>query len=250
MWAGTHFPVIEQFLKENEFDILCFQEVSGPRRQGNVDTQIDSYKELKRILGKTHTGIFIKTNRYNPYPEISYEGNATFFKKEFRFIAQDILWLNRADKPFPQTLRSYEKTGRAALHITLATETDTFHIVNAHLAWAKTPTEQPHQRKQNLLLITYMRKLKKPWILTGDFNISPENQTIRDLEVYGQNLTKKYDVKNTIDQALHVSWEKIQPGFPIDYIFVSPDVQVDSFAVLENVHMSDHIGLSATLEIL
>lgn len=101
----------------------------------------------------------------------------------------------------------------------------------------------------NKNLITYIASLQKPWILAGDLNLAPYQPSVVALEKYGQNLTKVYRVKNTIDPTLHTRWEIFAPGEAIDYIFVSPDVQVKHFEVLHNVHMSDHFGLSAELSL-
>src|SRR5258706_15408654 len=85
MWAGTHFPVIKDFLEKNDFDILCFQEVAGKDTHGgNVHSTLDSYEELIKILGSTHDGVQVKTDIFTSNPETSYQGNAIFFKKSFQ----------------------------------------------------------------------------------------------------------------------------------------------------------------------
>lgn len=248
IWAGTHFSAIKTFLNENDFDILCFQEVSGPRDSGNVHVSINTFDELQQILGSTHNARLVKSGSFMPNPPVSYEGNAIFYKKTFSLLEEHVIWLNRHEDPFPQD-GNLQTLGRTGLTVTLSHNNQTFHIVTAHLAWAPTNKEQPHQRQQNLKLIEFIKQLKYPWTLTGDFNISPENQTILDLEKLGRNLIKENHIENTIDAVNHVSWEKIKPGFPVDYIFVSKDIEVKEFGVLKDVHLSDHLGITATLNI-
>ncbi|HEX7042879.1 MAG TPA: endonuclease/exonuclease/phosphatase family protein [Patescibacteria group bacterium] len=248
IWAGSRFPALKKFLKENDFDILCFQEVSGPRDSGNVHVEFDSFDALEKILGKTHNSRLVKSNIFAADPNNQYEANAIFYKNALQLISEDILWLNKRDTPFPQN-GPLEELGRSALLLTLSKNSKEFLVINAHLAWAQTSIEQPHQRAQNLKLVEKIKDLNKPWILTGDFNISPENQTILDLEKLGKNLTKEVGVYNTIDPTVHTAWEKIKPGFPVDYIFVSPDIKVNRFEILENIHMSDHFGLTVTIEL-
>lgn len=250
MWAGTHFPAVETFLQENDFDILCFQEVAGiGTKHGNVDSKKDYFEELKKILQINHNGELTISQYAQSNPVTGYFGNAIFYKKKFTLQKEHVLTLHKRTTSFPTDAKTFEEVGRDVLHLTLAFENKSLNILTGHLAWATTKEEQPHQIQQNLLLIEYMKKVDKPWILTGDFNIRPDQPSILELEKYGRDLTKEYQVKNTIDPVNHMRWNSMKPGFPIDYIFVSPDVQVDSFQVLENVHMSDHYGLTAILEI-
>lgn len=253
MWAGTHLSKIKDFIASNDFDILCFQEVSGIGAvQGNIMSTRegylqDSFLELQKTL-KEYTGELAIAQYMESNPKKAYFGIAIFYKKGFVLTGKNIITLFKRTTPFPSNATSFEDVGRNALHVLLKKDGKTVNVITGHLAWAQTKFEEPHQRKQNLKLIQYMEKIKTPWILTGDFNINPEEQSILDLEKLGRNLGKEYGIENTID-PMHRAWEKIKPGFVIDYIFVSPDVKVDDFQVLNNVHMSDHLGLTATLEV-
>lgn len=250
MWAGTHFPVIKDFLEKNDFDILCFQEVAGPNvHVGNAHSTEDQYKKLGEVLGATHNNVFHSYITFTSDPINSFEGNAIFFKKNISLLSKKEMFLYKGPDPYPSDVTSVEDMTRAAHSVTLSKDGKEFDVVTAHLAWARTHIEQPHQRKQNLKFIEYIRSLGNPWILAGDFNISPENQTILDLEKIGRDLTEEYHVENTIDGVNHVSWDRIKPGFPVDYIFVSPEIGVKDFKVLNEVHMSDHYGLEAEVEI-
>lgn len=253
MWAGTQLSKIQEFIAQNDFDILCLQEVSGIGAiQGNITAtregyMKDSFTELQQTLRQTHHGQLAIAQYMASDPKRAYFGNAILYKKDFLLKDQHILPLFSHSTPFPTEATSYEEVGRNVLHLTLEKDGKTINVVSAHLAWAKTKEEQPHQREQNKKLIAYMQQLATPWVLTGDFNIDPNQQSIVDLEALGKDLTKTYNIPNTIDPTFHRNWEKIKPGFPIDYIFVSPDVQVNDFRVLENIHLSDHLGLTATL---
>lgn len=254
MWAGTHFSAIKDFLEKNDFDILCFQEVAGVgAASGNILSsreffRQDCFQQLQRALGDGYAGELSISQYLASNPKTAYFGNAIFYKKSLTLLGKDILWLHKNNIPFSTETAGIEDIGRNALHLTLQNGTKSFHIVCTHLAWAPTKFEQPHQREQNLKLIEYIKALSKPWILTGDFNIAPSEQSILDLKKSGHDLTEEYGVNNTID-PMHRSWEKIKPGFPIDYIFVSPNIKVENFEVLENVHMSDHFGLTAIIRI-
>lgn len=250
MWGGTHFPVIQKFLEQNFFDILCFQEVTGPHTHcGNVHSEENQLEKLQKLLGKTHRGEIFTDVTFTSNPQQSFEGNAIFYKKDFFLVDKKEIVLYKGINPFPSNATSFEEMPRSALCLTLSIENKLCDIFSTHLAWAQTSTEHPHQRQQNLTLINEVSTRKNPWILTGDFNISPENQTILDLEKYGHDLIKEYHVENTIDEVNHNAWDRITPGFSVDYIFVSPDIHVVDFKALTNIHMSDHYGLVAEVEL-
>lgn len=248
--AGTYLSKIETFLSQHDFDILCFQEVAGPHsHSGNFHSEEDQFLRLKTFLETMYDGQLSIATRFSSDPLLSYDGNAIFYKKDFELLRSTTLTLHTGIQPFPSDAKSYEQQGRNALHLTLQKDRKTVEVVTAHLAWAPTQYEQPHQRKQNVQLIEYVKHLPHPFILTGDFNISANEQTILDLERYGQNLIKISKVKNTIDPQTHRAWDKIKPGFPVDYIFVSNDVKVNSFEALEEAHLSDHFGLMTEIQV-
>jgi len=249
MWAGTHFPAIQDFLEKNDFDILCFQEVCGPHTiVGNIRSESDCFEKLQHVLGATHEGILTKASTFTSSPE-AYDGNAIFYKKNFTLKEQQTIWINKRNTPFPSNAKSYEEVGRNALHAVLEKEGKTINVISAHLPWGTTKKEEPHQTRWNKTLASYLPMLSYPWILTGDLNLAPDQLSIISLEQYGRNLTKEYGVTNTIDPTLHRRWEDFAPGEAIDYIFVSPDIKVVDFRVLDTVHLSDHFGLTTTIEV-
>lgn len=249
MWAGTYFAAIENFLKEHDFDILCFQEVCGPQTYvGNIRCEIDCFEKLQDLLQATHNGILTKASTFTS-SQNAYDGNAIFYKKGFTLKNQDVIWINKRTIPFPSDAKSFGGVGRNGLSLELEREGKTVYIVTAHLPWGTTKKEESHQTELNKRFSAYIQSLNQSWILTGDLNLAPDQPSIIALEQYGHNLTKEFGVKNTIDPTFHKRWNDFDPGEAIDYIFVSPDVHVENFQVLDKVHMSDHLGLTAEIEI-
>ena len=253
MWAGSRFAELKDFLSHNDFDILCFEEVAGVGAAGgNILSSRDFFTkdcfvELQSVLGEGYASELAIAQYMASNPATAYFGNAIFYKKEFSLLQKDVLPLYTRDTPFPEDAKTFEKVGRNVLHLTLEKEDKKFEILCAHLAWGTTKKEESHQTKQNSMLASYVQSLQQPWIAAGDFNIAPDQPSIIALEQYGHNLTKEHKVINTIDPTNHTRWEEFAPGEAIDYIFVSPDVQVEDFKVLDTVHMSDHYGLTATV---
>ncbi len=250
MLTGMHFPAIKSYLEKNTFDILCFQEVGKLKpEKSDMHPITDCFSALQEVLGDEYVGKESIHSTFVPESIFISQSNAIFYKKSFTLLHEDTLWLYKRDTPFPVGRTTFEDFARNAYHLTFSIDGKRLDVVNAHLAWAKTSLEQPHQREQNVKFIDYVSKLESPFILSGDFNIQDDQPTILDLEKYAKDLTKEFGIKNTIDPLNHRNWHDINPGFPVDYIFASPDIKVRDFKALDNEHLSDHYGLIATIEV-
>src|SRR5258706_6519680 len=136
MWAGTKFAAIKEFLRNNDFDILCFQEVAGPQTYiGNIHCDVDCFITLSDILGSNFLGELAITHKYTSNPVTSYLGNAIFYKKSFTLLDKDIFWLKQLSQPVSSEDKTFEHIGRLALRLSLSKDEKTINIVNSHLAW-------------------------------------------------------------------------------------------------------------------
>tara|TARA_B100002019_G_C20870485_1_gene403747 strand:+ start:51 stop:581 length:531 start_codon:yes stop_codon:yes gene_type:complete len=87
----------------------------------------------------------------------------------------------------------------------------------------------------------YARKLDGPVIITGDFNLLPDSESIEILNKDFRNLTKEYGLKTTRTDLTH-------KNEPCDFIFVNEKIKVNDFYASEVV-ASDHQGLVLDFEI-
>src|SRR6185369_3399862 len=248
--ADNFWDKLIPYLTKNDFDILQFQEVCGENTfSGNIHTKRDCYKELQKILGDAYKSELAIAQTFSSNPS-SFIGNATFYKKEFELIEKNILPLYTRITPFPSDLLNFEEAGRGVLHLKLNSNGKVISTLNAHCAWAKTPTEQPHQTYQGELLINYIKQVSSPFILSGDFNLDPEQPTIKKLSTLARNLIKENNITNTLNPRTHGIKHLLAEGLEIavDYIFTSNDLGVKEFSVIEE-DLSDHLGLKATIEI-
>src|SRR6185437_10832702 len=143
--------------------------------------QIDIFEELLKILSPGYRGELSINTRYSSDPANAYMGNAIFYKKEFTLKEKDILILHQRTEPFPSEINHYEDLGRTALYVKLAINGTLVSFINAHLAWAKTPEEEPHQTKQGEIFLNYLNTISSPFIISGDFNLDPEQPLVQKL---------------------------------------------------------------------
>lgn len=247
--ADNYWDTLKSFLTSNNFDILQLQEVAGKDSlSGNIQSKRDCFKELQEILGDNYQGELTISQRYTSSPT-AYVGNAIFFKKDFSLLERHVVTFYERTTPFPSDASGYEEAGRDMLHLKLQIEGKAISFLNTHLAWARTTKEQPHQTKQGDILLNYLQNVPAPFILTGDFNLDPEQQIIRKTTALATNLIDEYHIVNTLNPRTHSARMLFPPGAAVDYIFVTRDIQVNKFEVLEQLDLSDHLGLTAEIEI-
>jgi len=233
------------YIKNYNFDILQLQEVTGGTF--NRYHAIDSFRELKKRLG--YEGVLTKTTtRLND--ESSYFGKAIFFKPTFTLVSQQVVWFKSAAqlKEFPKTPEEIQNLPHNALHIQLEKDGKTIDCINTHLAWGPTPEDQPYKLEQAKILVDYMKHVPAPFVLSGDFNVTPDSQIVKWMDAIGKNLTTEYHITNTLNARTHRAKTLFPKGLAVDYIYTSKKIQVKSFAVI-NDDLSDHLGLKMEFEI-
>lgn len=95
--------------------------------------------------------------------------------------------------------------------------------------------------KQLEKLVGVLDRAEYPKILTGDFNVTPENPDLRAF-------LKEANLKNATEGKKLLTCEDERGAMQIDYIFVSKDIKVKDAKVLD-VGFSDHKPLFATLSL-
>ncbi|MBP9818105.1 hypothetical protein KBC75_05175 [Candidatus Shapirobacteria bacterium] len=84
-------------------------------------------------------------------------------------------------------------------------------------------------------------------IVGGDFNIDINTESVRLFEEAGyRNLIKEYEIETTRNR---LAWERYPDHIQkyADFVFVSPEVKVKSFEVLD-IEVSDHLPMVLEIE--
>ena len=246
IYKGLFFNEIVSFIEENNFDILHLQEVSG----GSVSkNSIDCFDEL--IRKTSYNGHLVKSLTISDNPK-SYFGNATFYKKELLPISNKAIWL----KPYSQITRydnasddEIKQFPRSALDVVLKINSKNIHFINTHLAWGNTPLDEDYKLSQAQILADYVRALPEPFVLSGDFNVTPETILIKMFDSQGANLITKYKISNTLNPNIHRAKHLFPEGIAVDYIFTSSSLAIRDFRLVDKPDLSDHFGLIVEIEV-
>ncbi len=247
--ADNFWDKLIPYLTSHDFDVIQLQEVFGENsRCGIVNCKRDCFADLQKTLGDRYNGELAITDRFTSSP-MSYIGVATFYRKSFQLEKKYILQMYQHKNRFPSDAKSFEDVGRALLHLQLNINGKTISFLNTHFAWTKKPIEEPHQTKQSKILLDYLKKIPTPFIVTGDFNLTPDQPLIQKINILAHNLTTEYQITNTLNPRKHYVKSLFPKGLAVDYIFTSRDLTVKQFEVLKTEDISDHFGLTATIQL-
>lgn len=261
IFQGKFLDQVIQFVKNNDIDILHFQEVSGgkfsgggaytypdPKHQKQAEQNasantkyagLNIFEEIKKRLN--YEGVcasrVILTGDHN-----SFNGNAIFFKKSLHLKDHKIIWLHEILETDDSENVNWRAAGYNAVAVEFEIGNRSLWTVNTHLVWGPTPIDEKYKLEINMPLVEHMRHLPHPWVLSGDFNVDKRSQVVQELNKLGVNLSEKNNVINTINERIHPAKELFPPGLAVDFAYTSDDVITTKFQLLDTIDLSDHYG--------
>ena len=137
-----------------------------------------------------------------------------------------------------------EDHSRAFQNVILEINGKQLQLINVHGIWTKDKLGDDRTIKQSEVILSYVRN-DIPCIITGDFNLLPNTESINKINEKMINLIEKYNIQATrpsFDDGLD------KGDLVCDYIFVNDKVKVNDFKVLDN-RFSDHLPLILDFEI-
>lgn len=220
------------FHKHKDVDIFCLQEVweGGHEYSHEWEEGIDTvlFTNISNIL-KEHSAFF------RPH-HMDHYGLAIFAKKNLKIIEEgDIFVFKEKEDVFEKVSENH---ARNLQYVNIETPGGLRTIINFHGLWNGLGKEDTDERlKQSDNIITFLKKISNPHILTGDFNLLPETKSLKKLEEIGLiNLIKKFKITST-----RSSHYKKSVRFA-DYILVSNEIRINEFKILPD-KISDHLAM-------
>lgn len=245
IFGGKYFEPLIAFLQEQsrDTDFFCFQEVfdTASDKTNDASARVNIFSELKTILSDfvsyyvpVEDNFNYFTKQYVTYP-LSV-GMAMFVRKTIPVIAHDAPFISGAKNSLERT--DFTTFPKVLQTIRYRYANEDYTIFNIHGPWTA------RFKGDNERTLSYFKKVRDilnttngKKILCGDFNVSPDTQSIALIEKGMRNLINEYRIPTT-RSTLYQS--HISPF--ADYVFVSPDVTVEHFS-LANVAVSDHLPL-------
>ncbi len=268
IFQGMHLPEIVEFVKENNFDILHFQEVSG-----GTFSQGGSYFVPKKYLKE------LSGDRLEPEPKIenvglncfevikkelllngilsknavikesknSYFGNATFYSKNLDVLEKKIFTIEKTVNLNSPAQLNPKTIGRSAVALKFKFSNNSIWFVNTHLLWGPNSLDDSARIKDGEKFIDFLNSLDEPFVLSGDFNLDKSSIVVKKISTMATNLST--DITNTLNPNIHAAKYLFPKGLAVDYIFTSPQIKIDNFQIVDKPNLSDHYGLSIEINI-
>jgi len=232
-WGGRLYEPLEKFIKHHavDVDIFCFQEMRNGEKEDKSEgaDEIEDLFSLVSEMLPNFIGYFAK--------QVEGIGSAAFVKntikvergKSFQIIpAKDLAHLKRpnGNSYYPRIMQ------------VVSLKDPEITIYNFHGIPGNKKRDTPERDLQTRLLIETLDKDSAPKILVGDFNLDMDTNAVSVLGSRMRNLVQEGGFATTRN---HYYEDYLAVPFS-DYAFVSRDISVKSFSVLDE-QVSDHTAL-------
>lgn len=242
IYKGQYLKDLVKFLKVENPDVICMQEVTGGIAN-LCDNPGDLFIKLKHELGLD--GVF--NADYHLSDGDGFMGNAVLTR--FKIKHKNVVILNEHDIISLEASNSSSFWQNGPRHLLDCTvdlpEEENIHFMSVHSAWTAPPTDTLETIRQANVIASYLKSLERPYILCGDFNAVIQGKTIGIINDVANNLMFNSGVLETTNPKVH----KISPrGYLIDYIFASKDIRINRLTV-PKITVSDHLPIVAELTV-
>lgn len=239
-WGGrAGLAGIKSFVKKhNNVDVFCLQEIW----QTNDESLIEAMDERLVINLLEEIAASLPGFRFYFRPQYrNIYGLATFVRKEITLLEEGELFVFK-EQGFENPI-AIGNHARNIQYVTLVTPSGPVTIVNFHGLWnGLGKTDTADRLLQSQKISNFIKSLSNPCVLAGDFNLSPETQSLKILEeACPRNLVSEYGVTST--RTCYYQ----KPGKFADYILCN-EVEVAAFEVLPD-EVSDHAPLLVSIEV-
>lgn len=236
---GHNTEGILQFIaaQKEVVDIFCFQEVldGGATELGAF--WHDDTKNNYQLLDILKASLPDYVSFFHPHLG-QWAGLATFVRKDIEVVQSGDEFVYKERPVLGQPL-GMPPAPRNIQYIQLKHNEKMYTVVNFHGLWDKRgKIDTPERIEQSRKIIAFASSLRTPYILCGDFNLVPTNESLQMLvdELDVRNLVSEFGVSSTRSKSFS-GVEKYA-----DYLFVSNDITVNTFKVVLD-EVSDHLPL-------
>jgi endonuclease/exonuclease/phosphatase family metal-dependent hydrolase len=250
-WGGRVLDPLLKFVEEqnNNIDIFCFQEMFKSDRdilRNKIRT--NTYSNFQKILTDYNSYFAPMFEGHDNTQNVDFElffGQAIFVKKTIKVFAEGNVFIYGKyghEKTAPTLnypgFEGWLDYPRSMHYVIIENGGKKRLICNLHGYWIPESKEDtPERLAQSDKILEFLKDYDCGKIVCGDFNLNPDTESIKKLEINGlTNLIKKYAITNTRSN-LHVRKDKFA-----DYIFTSDDIRVKDFRVI-HTDVSDHLPL-------
>ncbi len=238
---------VAQFLKEQDADILCLQEVirhfdDTAFRQYRSKKVID--EALKDIYPHTFFGpqwiskhLELRGNRQRDFGGYVEQGN--YFLSKYPILSAEnrhYLYTYRLESDHTKFAETDHP--RSVAITTVDIQGRKLTLMNIHGCWSKGKKDTEFSLKQSMYLLDIAKDISDPLLLVGDFNVAPKTKSIRMLSEVFENMIETFQISSTLPN----SRGNLETAMLVDYIFSNEKITPRGLQVPQ-IEISDHLPL-------
>ena len=229
-WSCHLAPAIAQLFEREQPDIVCLQEVLSAESTHKL---LGSIQEILQVYPFTYS-YYSPLVQFRFMASTAQRGNMILSK--FPILSSSEFWTaGEFQADFVQEIPY--NAARNVAHCQIDTPHGLVHVLTTHgyhVGAHKLGSEETVKACRQIA--HYIRSLKEPVILTGDFNLTSQSGSMCVFDGLLKNLTKEYEIQTTRNY-LTTKTEAC------DFI-LTRGIEEKSFTVLDDV-VSDHKALVA-----
>ena len=237
VWTGRIKGAIERYLHENDFDIICMQEVVWcDEKPAELEYFASSLREIQEASGLKYCA---KVSNWGVklFGEATMEqGNVILSRYPIVREETKLLHGEYIDSMI------FEQGDDHAYFAQKVRLDNGLTVVNYHGYWLPDPIGDQETVRCMQLVADWIREEDGPVVMCGDLNVTAESPAMRTLD-FMTDLTAENHVKTTLQNL------KFVKDVACDHILINDKVSAKNFTVHDDL-VSDHKTISAEIEII
>jgi len=245
---------VAEFIKKENADIVAIQEIVR-HLEDEVFDEFKSKLGVEKVVGGMYpnrffgplwiTDAFRKEGKiHRDFGGLIEQGNEILSKYPITQAVNEHFYKSY-EYALDWTNWKKEDHGRALETVELNVDGKLLQILNIHGIWTEDKKGDERTLRECEFVVDKAKQKNIPTIITGDFNLLPETESIKLINNEYLNLIDKFGIKSTrpdFDDGLETGRNVV------DYIFVSNDIQVNNFKIVET-NITDHLPLLLDFEV-
>lgn len=228
-WNGRIVKPLLKFLEKERADILCLQEVIDTPGKAGLFANLD---DIQSVSGLEHR-FFSPVFSFNFMNRTASYGNCILSRYE---ITENHTLFTHAEFQESYDILEHGNNNRNLQHAVLRVDGKRLNVVNHHAYVVHGDKRGNAVTLEQMKLVGgYIDKLSGLLVLTGDFNLTPESESLAEINRRLTNLSQKAKLATTSSPLSD------RPEVR-DYIFVNDQIAVRKFSASEKI-VSDHKAL-------
>ena len=236
IWYKENIDNVLKTLKEIDADILCLQEITINDEHNEKDCSHYVADKLGYDFFYEPAQIIERANG----EERSY-GNAIFSRTPMKRTASTYiqpLQHEHEDQPL-----AFWEQGRVYLEADVETESGSLTVGTVHMSYTTAFQSTPAKEREVGKLLEILQQKKQKYIVTGDFNATPNSKMIGQIQEIMKNAGPAMtEMTWTTKPFSYQGFEASMLDWRLDYCFSTSDVKIKSASIV-NTPYSDHLPI-------